>query len=92
MSSEKLVSMANQIAGFFRSYPEEQAVVGIHDHIAAFWTPRMRDTIVNCARERESKLDPLVLRALQTFRTAEGPVEERAIGLEGSCPSEGNAG
>jgi formate dehydrogenase subunit delta len=92
MSSKKLVSMANQIAGFFRSYPEEQAIVGIHDHIAAFWTPRMRDAIMNCARERGSKLDPLVLRALQTFRVAEGPVEEPATSLEDSSPSEGDAG
>ena len=40
-SDEKLVRMANQIATFFRSYPEEEAVAGIQKHIKAFWTPKM---------------------------------------------------
>ncbi len=35
----KLDHMANQIAAFFRSYPEEEAVAGIHDHIRSFWSP-----------------------------------------------------
>jgi len=29
MSIEKLIRMANQIASFFRSYPEDQALKGI---------------------------------------------------------------
>jgi formate dehydrogenase subunit delta len=39
--ADKLVRMANQIATFFRSYPEEEAVAGIQKHIKAFWTPKM---------------------------------------------------
>ncbi|WP_230532596.1 formate dehydrogenase subunit delta [Microvirga roseola] len=27
------------IAAFFRSYPENQAINGLHDHLTAFWTP-----------------------------------------------------
>ena len=42
MNHEKLVRMANQIADFFKSYPEEQAQAGIRDHIVAYWTPGMR--------------------------------------------------
>ncbi len=38
----KLDLMANQIAAFFRSYPDEEAVAGIHDHIRSFWSPAMR--------------------------------------------------
>ncbi len=38
---DKLLRMANQIASFFRSYPDDEAVAGIHKHIEAFWTPKM---------------------------------------------------
>ena len=43
--NEKLVRMANQIAAFFRSYPQDEAVAGIHKHVTAFWTPRMREQL-----------------------------------------------
>lgn len=42
MKDQDLVRMANQIAGFFDSYPKEKAVAGIADHILSFWDPRMR--------------------------------------------------
>ncbi len=42
MKDQDLVRMANQIAGFFDSYPREKAVAGIADHIRSFWDPRMR--------------------------------------------------
>ena len=34
--------MANQIAMFFDSYPHEEAVAGVADHLKKFWEKRMR--------------------------------------------------
>ncbi|MGO4573807.1 formate dehydrogenase subunit delta [Microvirga sp. 2TAF3] len=80
MNIEKLIRMANQIAEFFRSYPEEQAATGIHDHLVAFWTPHMRDAILIYANQGGDKLDPLVVKALQTFRTGESPIGKQVAG------------
>ena len=46
MKAERLVHMANQIADFFGSYPHEQAVAGVADHLHKFWDPRMRKQII----------------------------------------------
>ncbi|QRM35717.1 formate dehydrogenase subunit delta [Microvirga sp. VF16] len=80
MSTEKLIRMANQIAAFFRSYPEEEAVAGIRNHLMAFWTPRMRGAIATYAGQEGDKLDPLVLKAVQPFRMQEGIVTGTADG------------
>ncbi|MBY0258255.1 formate dehydrogenase subunit delta [Methylobacterium sp.] len=73
-SDEKLVRMANQIATFFRSYPEEEAVAGIHKHIVAFWTPKMRAALEAYGPNPVSGLDPLALRAIQDTPQADSPV------------------
>jgi formate dehydrogenase subunit delta len=75
MSTQKLIRMANQIADFFRAYPEEEAAAGIRNHLQAFWTPRMRDAIAAYAVEKGAGLDPLVIRAVQSFQT-----EKKAVG------------
>ncbi|MDO1584055.1 formate dehydrogenase subunit delta [Rhizobium oryzicola] len=41
-TDEKLVRMANQIATFFLSQPEDVRVEGVATHINKFWEPRMR--------------------------------------------------
>ncbi len=45
MSAEKLVRMANQIAGFFRTQPRDAAVAAAADHMKSFWNPVMRRQI-----------------------------------------------
>ena len=46
-----LVKMANDIGNFFRSEPvHKDAVAGIANHIAKFWTPRMRQEIEEYVR------------------------------------------
>lgn len=45
MNNDRLISMANQIADFFQSYPEGEAVEGVSVHIQKFWDPRMRQGI-----------------------------------------------
>ena len=42
MDIRDTVRMANQIGEFFKSYPEQEALDGIADHINKFWEPRMR--------------------------------------------------
>jgi formate dehydrogenase subunit delta len=64
-STDKLVRMANQIATFFRSYPEEEAVAGIRKHIAAYWTPTMRARLEAHAAQAGGRLDPLVVAAFE---------------------------
>ena len=59
----KLARMANQIASFFRAYPDEEAVARIHEHIVAFWSPRMRQDLAAALGRVE--LDPLVVAAFR---------------------------
>ncbi len=73
-SHDKLVRMANQIATFFRSYPEEEAVAGIRKHLVAYWTPKMRDRLEAHAPQAEGRLDPLVVAAIRREPAAPSPI------------------
>lgn len=66
MSAENLVKMANQIAQFFSTEPDqEQAVKGVQQHIQSFWTPAMRIELMAWQLERRGEnLHPLVQSAL----------------------------
>lgn len=66
-----LVRMANQIATFFRSQPEEQAVAGTADHIRSFWNKVMRRDIYAHMDQGGAGLDPLALKALEQLRASE---------------------
>lgn len=74
MTPDKLARMANEIAGFFRAYPEKEACAGIRDHLVAFWTPGMRSAFLAFAKAGGSGLDPLVAKALRNWPDAESPV------------------
>ena len=65
MNDNRLISMANQIADFFQSYPEAEAVDGIATHIEKFWDPRMRRGIYAHLNAGGAELKPLTLKALQ---------------------------
>ena len=80
MDIDKLVHMANQIAEFFRSYPEDEACAGIRDHILAFWTPRMRQALL--AEGGHAGLDRLVATALKTWPRSESPVRKETASSE----------
>lgn len=72
---DKLLRMANQIASFFRSYPEEEAVAGVHKHIVAFWTPRMVSKLEAALPGMGDRADILVQRAMRGAEPrAESPV------------------
>jgi formate dehydrogenase subunit delta len=68
-SGEQLAKMANDIANFFRSEPERKdAVAGIANHIAKFWTPRMRQKLLAYEQTQQgSALDELSREALQVL-------------------------
>ena len=60
---QHLVRMANDIGNFFRGEPvREDAVTGIANHIAKFWTKRMRQKL---AAHGEEGLDELPCEALR---------------------------
>jgi formate dehydrogenase subunit delta len=63
--------MANDIANFFRSEPERKdAVAGIANHIAKFWTPRMRQKLLDYEQEQHGTgLDELSREALRVLAT-----------------------
>lgn len=63
METKDMVRMANQIASYFRAYPEEEAVKETAKHLKSFWEPRMRKLLdVHVAKGGEG-LEPLVLKA-----------------------------
>ncbi len=63
MNADKLVHMANQIAQFFASYPHEEAVAGVADHIQKFWERRMRQQLAAHIAAGGAGLRPLVIEA-----------------------------
>ena len=66
-TSEHLVKMANDIGQFFGAEPErEDAIAGIANHIAKFWTKRMRDKLTaRVGRDGDACLDELPREALR---------------------------
>jgi len=64
MTQDRMVTMANQIATFFRSYPHEEAVEGVATHIRQFWDPRMRRTLLAHIEAGGAGLEALVLEAV----------------------------
>ncbi len=76
---DKLAAMANQIALFFKSYPDEKAIAGIASHIEAFWTPRMREALC-AARNDHPGLDRLVVEAMAPKVAAMSPAAKEAAG------------
>lgn len=65
--AEHLVKMANDIGHFFRAEPQrEDAIAGISNHIARYWTRRMREKIsAHMQRGGGADLDDLPREALR---------------------------
>jgi formate dehydrogenase subunit delta len=63
MTHERMVTMANQIATYFRSYPHETAVDGVATHIRQFWEKRMRAQLLDHVAKGGEGLEPLVIEA-----------------------------
>ena len=76
MQPGKLISMANQIASFFRSYPDEEAVAGVHRHLEAFWTPVMVRTLQQHLTHDTDGVDSLVVQAMRRDPDVDSPVDK----------------
>lgn len=63
MSPEKMVHMANQIAGFFKTQPHEDHAEAVAGHLRDFWEPRMRAQLHDYIAAGGAGLDEIVLRA-----------------------------
>jgi formate dehydrogenase subunit delta len=64
MSHDKLIRMANQIAGFFATQPGRDQAERVAAHLKDFWGPEMRAALKDEAKAHEAELDDLVRRAL----------------------------
>src|SRR5260370_5392917 len=66
-TSAHLVKMANDIGHFFRAEPErEDAIAGIANHIAKFWTKRMREKLnSHLKQDGDAALDELPREAVR---------------------------
>jgi len=71
MKKNHLITMANQIGGFFKSYPDkEQATKDIATHLKRFWPPIMRQEIieyVESSKDKDNLLDDMVNEAVKKY-------------------------
>jgi len=65
---EKLIYMANQIAGFFAAKGAGKAVPAIADHLNRFWDPHMRKRFMEIADAHRADMAPLVVDALPQIK------------------------
>jgi len=77
MKPETMVHRANQIALFFASYPREEAVAAVADHLVKFWEPRMRRQLAEYVAAEKPGLHELVPDAVRKIEAAAGPVGRR---------------
>ncbi len=64
MEPHVMVHKVNQIALFFASYPHEEAVAGVANHLQQFWEPRMRRQILAYLDEGGEGLHEIVPEAV----------------------------
>lgn len=66
MSDDHLVKMANDIGNFFRAETDrDEAISGIVHHIGRYWTPRMRDKLIQHWRAGDEGFDELLVEAVR---------------------------
>jgi formate dehydrogenase subunit delta len=63
MQTHDMIRMTNQIADFFKSYTEKEAIDGIADHINKFWDPLIRKDFFVLVDSGGAGLSDLVLKA-----------------------------
>ncbi len=79
MTTQRLVHMANQVAGFFGSYPEPEAVEGTFAHLKSFWDPRMRREIeAHLAKAGGAGLTPIALAAVKRLAESDAAAKKSA--------------
>ncbi len=67
-SSQHLVQMAHDIAANTRTgKTEAEAASAIADHIQRFWTPKMRQQLLELCRDHPTEVGEEILMAVQRF-------------------------
>ena len=66
MSTENLIKMVNQIAQYFATEPDQQqAVLGVRNHLQMYWTPGMRKELLAWQTEHHgADMHPLAQEAV----------------------------
>ena len=72
MNIEHLVTMANQIGDFFKSYPDpELAKQDIVNHLQRFWASSMRKQLIeHVLQQQGTGLQPIVREAIIQYQTS----------------------
>jgi formate dehydrogenase subunit delta len=70
MKVEHMVHNANQIALFFASYPREEALAGVTDHLKKFWERRMLQQLEDYVAQGGAGLHELVLESVKRLQLA----------------------
>jgi formate dehydrogenase subunit delta len=63
MQTHDMVRMANQMADYFKSYTEQEAIEGIAEHINKFWAPPLRRDFFMLVDSGGAGLHQLVMKA-----------------------------
>ena len=66
MTIQRLVHMADQVADFFSSYGDAEAIKSTGDHLKSFWDPRMRrEMAAHLADKAGARLSHIALEAVK---------------------------
>jgi formate dehydrogenase subunit delta len=68
MQTRDMVRMANQIAEFFKSYSEKEALEGIADHFNKFWETRMRKDFFAHLDKGGEGFDALIIKSAPAIK------------------------
>jgi formate dehydrogenase subunit delta len=68
MKASTMVHNANQLALFFATYPHDEALAGVVNHISKFWERRMRDQMEQYIAGGGAGLHALVPEAMEQLR------------------------
>lgn len=64
LENSRMIHKANQIAAYFKHYPEDRAIEGVADHLQKFWPPKMRAQLLAYIEDEQgADLEELVIKA-----------------------------
>lgn len=75
-TDDRLVYMANQIAGAFAQRSPSEAVVAVWDHLWHFWDPRMRERIVAHVAAGGAGLNDVAKAAVARLASGDSPIAQ----------------
>ena len=80
-----IIRMANDIAAFHTSFPEDEAVKLIAEHFNKFWPPAMRSQFFDLLDSESDKFHPLIIScASQVKCEKRNPISTAHMDLTGT--------